>query len=129
MNTDSLQVGSRVLVGESYGWNGRRHKPGTVTKKTPSGIVTVMIDAYPPHGTIAHEKKFKASGWEWGRDNYRGDCLQEYSAELLEQEAYQSKVDKARRFLEDSATWVRKLTPSATLALSDHIKELIEASK
>lgn len=125
MNTSTLNIGDRVLVRQSYGWSGCRHKPGTVSKKTPSGIVDVSIDAYPPHGTIAHTKRFKASGWESGHDNYRGDCLEPFCQETLDNEILQAKTDRAKQYLQDGK-WIKELGDSSIRALAAHIEILVK---
>ena len=100
MRTELLEVGARLMVGESYGWHGRRHKPGTVTRRTPKGIVTVTIDAYPPHGTIAHEVTFNPDGNERG-NRYNGRTLQPFDQEILRTVKYTTPQSaKKRRELE-----------------------------
>lgn len=121
VRTTLLNVGDRVLVSEPWGWHEYRHKPGTVTKKTPSGLITVAVDAYPPHGTISHEVKFKESGWEYGSPTYHGKSLKEFSESVLTDELRRDKIIRARGFLEDSNTW-RKLGDDLTLRIYALIK-------
>lgn len=104
MRTDLLEIGARLMVSESHGWHSRRHKPGTVSRKTPKGIVTVTIDAYPPHGTIAHDVVFNPDGRERG-EKYRGRSLEPFSQEILDKEIYQEATQKKRAALEDFNVW------------------------
>jgi len=103
MRTELLEVGARLMVSESHGWHGRRHKPGTVKRKTPKGIVTVAIDAYLPHGTIAHDVVFNPDGHE--RGNRYGRMLVPLDQKVLDQEISDAAVEKIRRTLENHAIW------------------------
>lgn len=109
MRTELLEVGARLMVGESYGFHGRRHKPGTVTRKTPGGQVIVTVDAYPPHGTIQHKVVFNANGWEKGAGgSYCGRSLEPFDQSVLDDEVRRDRISKLRRRVEDFNTW-RKL--------------------
>ena len=91
------------MVSEPHGWHGRRHKPGTVVRKTPKGIVTVAIDAYPPHNTIAHDVVFNPDGRE--RGNRYGRMLVPLDQKVLDQEISDAIVENMRRTLENHAIW------------------------
>lgn len=125
MKTEGLKVGTRVLVRESHGWHGCRHKPGTVKKTTASGIVMVSVDAYPPHGTIAYEKIFNPDGRERAR-GYHGDSIEEFSQETLDAEIHAEMVDSKRRALENVHLW-RKLPDSVILQVSAIVDAVPEA--
>lgn len=119
-----LNVGDRVLVSEPWGFHESRHKTGTVIKRTPSGITTVAVDAYPPHGTIAHEQKFTARGWRVGEGAYSGYSLDEYDEQVLKDERRRDAVAKARSFLRDYEKW-RGLSDDAILRIYKIIHPLI----
>jgi hypothetical protein len=117
MRTSELKVGDRVLVSESFGWQEKRHRPATVTRITPSGQTTVMVDAYPPHRTVAYERKFKPNGWQMGHDNYRGNKIVEFDASVLESELRRDRMDHMRRTLEDYNLWRSKLSDVSVTAV------------
>lgn len=127
INTSYFNVGDRVLVAESLGWNGSQHKPGTVAQKTPSGTVTVSVDAYPPHDTVAHEVKFSASGWEWGRRAYHGRWLCQFSQQTLIDEIRAEKVRRARQYLEDHQLW-RSLDDGFILEIESKVKDFLRTT-
>ena len=122
MDTKTLNVGDRVLTGEHYGWHGQRHRPGTVTKRTPSGIITVTVDAYPSHKTVAHDLTFNPDGRERGK-NYNGAWLDPFDQQVLDNEQRGALIESKRRFLEDYQLWREKLSGKAIL----QIAALVEA--
>lgn len=127
MDTRNLKVGDRVLVAEGYGWHGRRHKPGTVSKRTPSGILTVTVDAYEPHGTIAHTVVINANGRERGCGYSHGRGLDEFSEEVLQQEMRDEEVRQARSFLEDWKLWRTSLGDDLILKIAAMAKAELAA--
>ena len=122
MRTELLEVGARVMVRESHGWHGSRHSPGTVSRKTPKGMVTVTVDDYPYRGTIAHEVIFNSDGNERGQ-RYSGRSLEPFDQKLLNQEIYDARISKMRKDLEDYRLWRNQLSDAAIEKIAAIVKE------
>jgi hypothetical protein len=103
-STEKLQIGDRVLVREPWGWHGQQHTPGSVSKKTPTGITTVKTDAYPPNGTVSYEVVFGPDGWERGK-RYSGREIVAYDEEVLKKEIYDRTLREKRAYLENYQIW------------------------
>ena len=125
MKTESLSVGDRVLVRESFGFYRCRHKPGTVSKLTPTKIATVTIDTFPAHGTIEHQKVFSPDGRERGR-GYRGDDLEPFNQQVLDDEAHKEVVQSKRDFLRDDKLWRNTLNDKDILYVAAYVEGALE---
>ncbi len=118
LSTENLNIGDRVLVGESWGWHSVLHKPGTVTRKSPSGIATIAVDAYPSHGSSAHEVVFDKHGRERGKWA-QGRELARFSQQVLDDESHRDLVARKRSMLEDFNLWRSKLGDDAILKIAE----------
>lgn len=95
-NTDNLQVGDKVIVVYRDNFSGCRKYIGTVTKKTPSGLVDVLCCGY----TV----RYRRDGSEnCKRERYvmRDRYLAEYSKEAAEEIIRGNKKIKMVNYLKE----------------------------
>jgi hypothetical protein len=119
MKTDTLNIGDRVLVRENYGFYGCKHRPGTVTKLTPTKIATVTVDEGPEN--ITYQIVFSPDGYERGQ-RYRGRYLDPFDQKVLDAEAYKKMVKEKRDFLRDDKLWRETLSEQAILDIAARVE-------
>lgn len=115
--TENLNVGDKVIVCSCDGYNGNRKYVGTITKKTPTGLVDV---AYRNTGTSV---RFKSDGSEQAKRDPWSRSSVSLSFYTPEQEEEINLADKKRAVV----SWLSKLSKFEWEKLEyDKLKTVVE---